>query len=80
MQGQVNNITLLISYSGKIYQPLHSFLDDQFILNFLRGSKFSLQETQKKLDIYYTIRTEFSQYLTNRDPFMPEIQELLDLG
>lgn len=57
-----------------------SFLDDEWILAFLRGSKFSLERTKEKLDFFYTVRTMLPEFFTNRDPYLPEIQEILKLG
>jgi len=51
--------------------------DDQFLLGFLRGCKFNLQETKDKLDQFYTVRTLAPEFFSNRDPLSPEIQEML---
>lgn len=43
-------------------QPhIRSRLDDQFLIAFLRGSKYSLEKAKKKLDGYYTMRTNFPE-------------------
>ncbi|XP_061393128.1 alpha-tocopherol transfer protein-like [Musca vetustissima] len=43
-------------------QPhIRSRMDDQFLIAFLRGSKYSLEKAKKKLDSYYTIRTNFPE-------------------
>lgn len=57
-----------------------SSADDQWILTFLRGCKFSLERAKAKLDSYYTMRTLLPEFFTNRDPMLPEIQEILKLG
>lgn len=54
--------------------------DDQWILTFLRGCKFSLERTKEKMDTYYTMRTLLPEFFHNRDPMRPEVQELLRLG
>ncbi|KAK5645324.1 hypothetical protein RI129_006624 [Pyrocoelia pectoralis] len=54
--------------------------DDQWILSFLRGCKFSLERTKEKLAHYYMMRTVAPEFLRNRDPLRPELQELLKLG
>lgn len=59
---------------------LNANTDDQWILTFLRGCKFSLERTKAKLDSYYTMRTLLPEFFTNRDPLLPEIQEILKLG
>ncbi|CAB3376558.1 Hypothetical predicted protein [Cloeon dipterum] len=40
---------------------------DQLIVSFLRGCKFSLEKTKKKLDMYYTIRSMAPEFFKNRD-------------
>ncbi|XP_034236646.1 retinol-binding protein pinta-like [Thrips palmi] len=59
---------------------LNANTDDQWILTFLRGCKFSLERTKAKLDSYYTMRTLLPEFFSNRDPMLPEIQEILKLG
>ncbi|KAK5646166.1 hypothetical protein RI129_004630 [Pyrocoelia pectoralis] len=54
--------------------------DDQTLIAFLRGCKFSLQRTQEKLDYYYTAKTILTEFYSNRDPYDPDIQEVLKLG
>lgn len=62
-------------------QPhLRARTDDQFIVNFLRGSKHSLERTKEKLDLFYTIRTSMPEIFTDRDPMMPKNRELIRLG
>lgn len=55
-------------------------LDDQLLLTFLRGCKFSLERTKEKLDMHYTLKTMIPEMFSNRDPFDPEIQKVLSLG
>ncbi|KAF5291256.1 hypothetical protein FQR65_LT11434 [Abscondita terminalis] len=55
-------------------------LDDQFLISFLRGCKWSVQKAKEKIDSYYTIRTFLPEIFTNRDPFSPEIQRVLKAG
>ncbi|KAF5291264.1 hypothetical protein FQR65_LT11442 [Abscondita terminalis] len=54
--------------------------DDQWILTFLRGCKFSLQKTKQKLDMFYTMKSLVPEFYKDRDPFRPEIQQILKLG
>lgn len=56
------------------------FSDDQMILTYLRGCKFSLERTKEKLDMYYTMKTLLPEFYKNRDPLNPEIQEVLSRG
>uniref|UniRef100_A0A1Y1K8G3 CRAL-TRIO domain-containing protein n=1 Tax=Photinus pyralis TaxID=7054 RepID=A0A1Y1K8G3_PHOPY len=55
-------------------------IDNQFILAFLRCSKFSLERAKDKIDNYYTMRTLSPELYENRDPLLPEIQRLLHVG
>ncbi|KAK3927294.1 Alpha-tocopherol transfer protein-like [Frankliniella fusca] len=59
---------------------LNANTEDQWILTFLRGCKFSLERTKEKIDSYYTFRTLLPEFFTNRDPLQPELQEILKLG
>ncbi|KAJ8683420.1 hypothetical protein QAD02_019212 [Eretmocerus hayati] len=54
--------------------------DDFFILRFLRGCKFDVEQAKQKLRSYYVQRSLSPEWFTNRDPFLPEVQELLKLG
>lgn len=56
------------------------FLDDQLILSFLRGSKFSLERTKERLDMFYTMRTLLPEFFKNRDPLQPQLQHILKQG
>lgn len=56
------------------------FVDDQWLLSFLRGCKFSLERTKEKLDMYYTMRGLVPEFFKNRDPFSPQVQEVLKCG
>ncbi|GJQ86155.1 hypothetical protein Trydic_g13435 [Trypoxylus dichotomus] len=54
--------------------------DDQWLITFLRGCKFSLEKTKEKLDMYYTMRTLVPEFFKDRDPFSPRIQQVLKTG
>lgn len=47
---------------------LKSRRDDQFLIAFLRGCKFSLEKAKQKLDLFYTVRTHAPELIKNRDP------------
>lgn len=55
-------------------------IDNDLVLSFLRCSKFSLERTKEKIDTHYTARTFAPEVFTNRDPFLPEMQDLLNVG
>ncbi|KAF5295024.1 hypothetical protein FQR65_LT10577 [Abscondita terminalis] len=59
---------------------LNSGIDEQLLVNFLRGCKWSLQRTKDKINNFFKIRAILPDYFQNRDPFLTEIQILLDKG
>ncbi|XP_063839117.1 uncharacterized protein LOC135088160 [Ostrinia nubilalis] len=75
-----SDIQALKTWLGQ--QPhLHSVQpSDQWIVAFLRGSKFSLERSKEKMDMYYTLKTIVPEFFANRDPLDPRIQEILQLG
>ncbi|VVC37057.1 Cellular retinaldehyde binding/alpha-tocopherol transport,CRAL/TRIO, N-terminal domain,CRAL-TRIO lipid [Cinara cedri] len=59
-------------------QPhLPQFQDDVRLMTFLRGCKFSLEKTKRKLDMYFTMRAAVPEFFANRDPTLPEIKEVM---
>ncbi|KAJ6649743.1 Alpha-tocopherol transfer protein-like [Pseudolycoriella hygida] len=54
--------------------------DDQFLVTFLRGCKYSLEKTKQKIDMYYTYRTNLVEFIGNRDPLRSEMREIMRLG
>lgn len=54
--------------------------DDQFIVSFLRGCKFSLEKAKKKIELYYKSRTETPEFFANRDVTDNTLQEIMDNG
>jgi hypothetical protein len=59
---------------------LNACTDDQFLVAFLRGCKYSMERVKEKLDIYYTMRTAIPELMDNRDPLSPKIMNLFKLG
>ncbi|XP_065172224.1 alpha-tocopherol transfer protein-like [Atheta coriaria] len=51
--------------------------DEDRMMTFLRGCKFSLEKCKKKLDMYFTMRTACPELFTNRDITRPELQEII---
>ncbi|XP_060533690.1 alpha-tocopherol transfer protein-like isoform X2 [Cylas formicarius] len=49
-------------------------------MTFLRGCKFSLEKTKRKLDMYFTMRTACPEFFSNRDINRPEMQEISKMG
>lgn len=54
--------------------------DDQFLVAFLRGCKFSLEKAKLKFDLYHTIRSSMPEVMLNRDPFDDRLNSLIRLG
>lgn len=59
---------------------LNAKTDDRSILMFLRGCKFNINKTKQKITNYYKMRAEIPEWFSNRDPQLPEIQELIRIG
>lgn len=54
--------------------------DDQFLVTFLRGCKFSLEKAKQKFDLYYTVRSFMPEVMMNRDPLDERLQMIIRLG
>ena len=48
-------------------------------MTFLRGCKFSLEKTKRKLDMYFTMRAVVPEFFNDRDVTRPELKEILNL-
>lgn len=59
---------------------LRSRTDDQFLVAFLRGCKYSLERAKHKLDLFYTVRTHAPELIKNRDPMNQHVIEMIRLG
>lgn len=59
---------------------LHGVLDDQVLVAFLRGCKFSLEKAKEKLALFYWIRTGMTQVVQDRDPFDDHVAKLIRMG
>lgn len=51
--------------------------DDQWLLAFLRGCKYSIERAKEKIDLFYSLRNALPQVYHNRHPKLPEVQELM---
>ena len=60
------------------------FADDEFLLRFLRSSKFSQLRAQEWIDNFCTVRSVEGkgapEWFQGMDPATPAMQEMLDLG
>lgn len=72
----------LISWWKYLYATSFTtlYVDDQFLIAFLRGNKYDLENTKRKIDLFFTVRDEIPEVMKNRDPLRKEIDELLRLG
>lgn len=62
-------------------QPhLNPRTDDQFLVAFLRGCKYSLEKTKAKLDKYYTLRTKYPELFNVTDVNDAKFREIHRLG
>jgi hypothetical protein len=54
--------------------------DDQFLLAFLRGCKYSLEKVKTKLDMFYTVRSALPHISLRRNPADERTQDILLKG
>uniref|UniRef100_A0A1I8PNA3 CRAL-TRIO domain-containing protein n=1 Tax=Stomoxys calcitrans TaxID=35570 RepID=A0A1I8PNA3_STOCA len=62
-------------------QPhLKANTDDQLLVTFLRGCKFSMERAKAKIDKFYTLKTKFPELFRPTDVDDPKFRELFRLG
>uniref|UniRef100_A0A1I8QDJ5 CRAL-TRIO domain-containing protein n=1 Tax=Stomoxys calcitrans TaxID=35570 RepID=A0A1I8QDJ5_STOCA len=62
-------------------QPhLHSRTDDQFLIQFLRGCKHSLERAKEKLDHFYALRTKYPETFCATNIDDPKFRAYFDQG
>ncbi|XP_073969356.1 retinol-binding protein pinta-like isoform X2 [Rhodnius prolixus] len=59
---------------------LHAKSDDYNLIRFLRATKFNYEQAQKKISNFYILRGTAPEWFHNRNPNLPEIQKLLEIG
>lgn len=59
---------------------LNSRVNDQFLIAFLRGCKYSLEKAKAKLDLFYTLRSQSLELMKNRDPTDEKVLAMIRLG
>lgn len=74
-----DDVQALKDWIGK-QAHLRARTNDQHLVNFLRGSKHSLERAKEKLDLFYTIRSSMPEIFSDRDPMSPRNLELIRLG
>uniref|UniRef100_A0A1I8PW14 CRAL-TRIO domain-containing protein n=1 Tax=Stomoxys calcitrans TaxID=35570 RepID=A0A1I8PW14_STOCA len=62
-------------------QPyLRARIDDQFLIQFLRGSKYSLEKAKQKIDLFYSLKTKYPEMFGATDVNEPKFKEIHSLG
>lgn len=59
---------------------INSRLEDQFLIGFLRGSKFSIERAKEKLDMYYSSRFIAPEIYPKNKSTNPKIIQILKEG
>ncbi|XP_055691361.1 alpha-tocopherol transfer protein-like [Lutzomyia longipalpis] len=73
------DITALRTWIMK--QPhLRTRMDDQFLVAFLRGCKYSLEKAKQKIDLFYSIRSNFKEIMSNYDPMIEKNLQIIKKG
>jgi len=54
--------------------------DDRFLLQFLRGCKFSLERAKEKLELYHELKTHCPEMMGGGDPLKEELRYALRCG
>lgn len=54
--------------------------DDQFLISFLRGCKYSIEKAKHKYDLYFTLKTHIPELCRNRDPMNEKVLGALRQG
>jgi hypothetical protein len=54
--------------------------DDQFLITFLRGCKYSLERAKQKYDLFYTLKTHIPELRQKRDPLDKRTREIIKIG
>ncbi|XP_013101463.2 retinaldehyde-binding protein 1 isoform X2 [Stomoxys calcitrans] len=62
-------------------QPhLRARTDDQFLIQFLRGCKYSLEKAKEKIDLFFTLRTKYPDMFGFTDVDDPKFKQYFNLG
>lgn len=54
--------------------------DDQFLIQFLRGCKYSLEKAKQKLDLFFSLKSKYPDMLNVIDVDEPKFVETRSLG
>lgn len=62
-------------------QPhLRANTDDQFLIAFLRGCKYSMEKTKSKIDKFFTLKSKFPEFFGPTDVDDPKFRDIFRLG
>lgn len=50
------------------------------LLYFLRGTKYDIEKSKRKIEGFNDMRLKRTEWFTNRNPFLPELEELFQIG
>jgi len=75
-----SKISSLFKNIVKIINNTYVFTDDQFLMTFLRGCKYSIERVKEKLDMFYTLRSAIPELMVDRDPFNQTTAAIIRLG
>ncbi|XP_061395798.1 clavesin-2-like [Musca vetustissima] len=64
----------------KLQPHLRARMDDQFLIQFLRGCKYSLERTKEKVDLYFSLKTKYPNMFASSDVDDPKFREMHNLG
>lgn len=70
-------------FLGPIFLFTHSFhslVDDLSIIWFLRACKYDIKRTKTRMTNFFTFRLQVPEWYGNRNPILPELKEILNLG
>lgn len=59
---------------------IHARRDEQFLIIFLRGCKYDLDEVKEKIEVYYKTRTQIPDFFNDRDVTDPKYKEIIKIG
>lgn len=54
--------------------------DDQFLIQFLRGCKYSLERAKSKLDLYFALKSKYPELMNVIDVNEPKFRDIYKLG
>lgn len=59
---------------------LNARLDDQFLIQFLRGCKYSLEQAKVKIDLFFTLKSQFPGMFNATDVNDANFRKIFNYG